>query len=125
MNIGNAPPSALHKRVVVVRSVQKNCTFWAMTPRLSHDTVPTMRSTSNTEQYDSAVARVEDTARNNGHALAVWYPVDPRLRASMCVACGAMVWVSRPGHEKGWRLGGKALEQECLLEDRTLLESGA
>jgi hypothetical protein len=94
-----------------------------MTPRLIHDTVCTMCSLTNTEQYDSAVARVGETARNNGHALAVWYLLDQRLHASMCVVCGAMVWVSRPGHEKDWRVGGKALEQECLLEDRSLLES--
>jgi hypothetical protein len=55
-----------------------------MTSRLSHDTVHPMRATNATEQYDSAVARVEETARNNSHLLDVWYPVDQQLRASVC-----------------------------------------
>jgi hypothetical protein len=29
------------------------------------------------------------------------------------VLCGAMVWVTRPGQEKHWRIGGTALEEEC------------
>ena len=66
------------------------------------------------EQYASALARCEETAGNHGHTLGnVWYPVDERLRASICVRCGAMAWVTRPGQEKRWRIGGTALEEEC------------
>ncbi len=68
--------------------------------------------------YASAVARCEAIARNNGHSLGIWYPVSPEhLHASLCEVCGAMVWVTRPGVEKYWRIGGSALEQDCLEDD--------
>jgi hypothetical protein len=73
-----------------------------------------MCSIDDTEQYDSALASCEETAGNHGHALGgVWYPVDERLRASICVLCGAMVCVTRPGKEKRWRIGGTALKEDC------------
>jgi ribosomal protein S27AE len=78
-----------------------------------------------TEQYDSALASCEETAGNQGHTLGVWYQVDETLYASICARCGAMVWLARQGQEKRWRIGGKALEEECLQEDRGLLGSGA
>ena len=79
-----------------------------------------------TEQYHSALASCEEIAGNHGHTLGgVWYPVDERLHASMCMRCGAMVWLTRPGQEKRWRMGGKALKEECLQEDGRLLGSGA
>ena len=65
------------------------------------------------EQYDSAVARCEETAGNHGHTLGVWYPFDERFGASVCVGCGARVWITRPSQEKRWSTGGTALEQEC------------
>lgn len=68
-------------------------------------------------QYDDAVARCETAARNHGHALGVWYPVDERLHASMCEECGEMVWLARPGNEEGWRVGGEALRQDCPGEE--------
>src|SRR5215212_7712724 len=73
-----------------------------------------MCSIDDIEQYDSALARCEETAGNLGHTLGgTWYPVDKRLRASMCVLCGAMAWVTRPGQEKRWRICGTALKEEC------------
>ena len=73
-----------------------------------------MCSIDDIEQYDSALARCEETAGNLGHTLGGnWYPVDERLRASICVLCGAMAWVTRPGQEKRWRIGGTALKEEC------------
>jgi len=45
------------------------------------------------EQYNAAVARCEATARDHGHTLEVWYHVSEQLHASVCVICGAMVWV--------------------------------
>ena len=79
-----------------------------------------------TEQYHSALASCEEAAGNYGHTLGgVWYPVDERLHASMCVRCGAMVWLTRPGQEKRWRIGGTALEEKCLKEDPGRLGSGA
>ena len=66
------------------------------------------------EQLRAMVAKCESTARKNAHALDAWYPVSEHLRASLCKICGAMVWVTRPGKEKGWRIGGPALRQECL-----------
>ncbi len=65
------------------------------------------------EQHKSAVGRCEAAARSHGHALGVWYPVDERFRASLCEVCGAMTWITRPGYEKHWRIGGSALEQDC------------
>ena len=65
------------------------------------------------EQYSAAVARCEAAARDHGHTLDVWYHVSEELHASLCAVCGAMVWVTRPGHEKGWRVGGVAVEHEC------------
>jgi hypothetical protein len=76
------------------------------------------------EQYSAAVATCEATAKDHGHTLDAWYHVSEELRASVCVICGAMVWVTRPGHEQRWRVGGAALERECLEEDWSL-ESGA
>ena len=73
-----------------------------------------MCSIDDTEQYDSALARCEETAGNYGHTLdGTWYPVDERLHASICVLCGAMVWVTRPGQEMRGRIGGTALKEEC------------
>jgi hypothetical protein len=83
-------------------------------PLLAHETICTMRLGDDTEQYHGAVARCEQTAGNLGHTLGgVWYPVDERLHASICELCGAMVWLRRD-QEKRWRIGGKALKEECL-----------
>ena len=68
----------------------------------------------NNGQYTVIVARCESTARELGHALDVWYPVSEHLRASLCKICGTMVWVTRSGAEQRWRLGGAALQKECL-----------
>ncbi len=68
---------------------------------------------SNVQQYDAAVARCEAGATDNGHAVSSWYRVDERLHASLCGVCGEMVWVSRHNHEEGWRVGGRALRQDC------------
>ena len=72
---------------------------------------------NSSEQFTLMVARCESTARETGHTLDVWYPVSENLRASLCKICGAMVWVTRPGKEKRWRIGGTALQQECLDYD--------
>ena len=70
-----------------------------------------------TEQYHGALASCKETAGNLGHTLGgTWYPVDERLHASICVRCGAMVWIARRGQEKRWRIGGTALKEECLSE---------
>lgn len=69
-------------------------------------------------QYDDAVARCEAAARDHGHVLGVWYPVDKRLHASMCEECGEMVWVARPGNEERWRVGGEALRHYCPGKER-------
>ncbi len=66
------------------------------------------------ERYESALTRSEAAARNYGHVLGVWYPVAEQLHVSLCEVCGAMAWVARPGFEKHWRVGGPALEQDCL-----------
>ncbi len=75
------------------------------------------------EQYTSAVAECEAAARDHGHTVGVWYPVDDQFRAFMCEVCTAMAWVTRPGYEKHWRIGGSALEQDCL-EDGWRAASG-
>ena len=75
------------------------------------------------EQYMTMVSRCESTARENGHVLDVWYPVDEHLHASLCRICGAMVWVARPGKETRWRIGGSALEEDCL-EDELRTDAG-
>jgi len=72
---------------------------------------------NNNEPYTVMVARCESTARELGHSLDVWYPVSEHLRASLCEVCGAMVWLTRPGKETRWRIGGTALQQECLDYD--------
>ena len=97
-----------------------------MKPLLTYGTICTMCSIDDAQQYHSALARCEETAGNLDHTLGgVWYPVDERLRASICTLCGAMVWVTRRGQEKRWRIGGTALKEECLQEDRGLLGSRA
>jgi hypothetical protein len=72
---------------------------------------------NNKEQLRAMVAKCESTATKNAHALDAWYPISEHLRASLCKICGAMVWVTRPGKEKDWRIGGTALQQECLEDD--------
>lgn len=69
------------------------------------------------EQYDAAVARCEAIAKDHGHVLGAWYPVDEQLHASMCDECGKMAWVIRPGNEERWRVGGDALRQDCAGEE--------
>ena len=97
-----------------------------MKPLLAHETISTMCSIDDTEQYQSALASCEESAGNHGHTLGgTWYPVDEWLHASICTRCGAMVWLTRRGQEKRWRIGGMALKEECLQEDRRLLGSGA
>ena len=68
-------------------------------------------------QHTVVVARCEATARELGHALDLWYQLSENLRASLCKTCGAMVWVTRSGTEQRWRIGGTALQQECLDYD--------
>ena len=102
-------------RIVAILSVWPHSTFWLMKPLLAYDTIRAMCPGDDTEQYHSALASCEKTAGNNGHTLGgTWYPVDERLRASICVRCGAMVWLTRRGKEKRWRIGGTALKEECL-----------
>ena len=97
-----------------------------MKPLLTSGTICTMCSIDDAQQYDSALASCEETAGNLGHTLGgTWYPVDEQLRASICILCGAMVWLTRRGQEKRWRIGGTALKEECLQEDRGLLGSRA
>ncbi len=73
---------------------------------------------NNNEQSRAIMlARCESAARETGHVLYVWYPVSEHLHASLCKICGAMVWVTRPGKERRWRIGGAALEQDCLEND--------
>ena len=71
----------------------------------------------NNVQHTVVVARCEATARELGHALDLWYPVSEHLSASLCKICGSMVWVTRSGTEQDWRIGGEALQQECLDHD--------
>jgi len=102
-------------RIVAILSVWRNSTFWLMKPLLAYDTICAMCPGDDTEQYHSALASCEETAGNLGHTLGdTWYPVDERLRASICVRCGAMVWLTRRAQEKRWRIGGTALMEECL-----------
>jgi hypothetical protein len=77
------------------------------------------------EQYTSEVARCDMFARNRGHALGVWQPVDERLHASVCEVCTKIAWVSRSGDEERWRMGGSALGQACLEYDLWRSSSGA
>jgi len=72
---------------------------------------------NNSEQLTLMVARCESTARETGYTLDVWYLVSEHRRASLCKVCGAMVWVTRSGTEQRWRIGGAALQQECLEDD--------
>jgi hypothetical protein len=69
---------------------------------------------NNSEQYTSMVSSCEAAARHNRHVLGIWYPVAEQLHASLCEVCDAMALITRPGYEKHWRIGGSALEQECL-----------
>ncbi len=69
------------------------------------------------EQYAAAVENCEMAARSHGHALGTWYPVDERLHAAMCVVCDEMVLVARPGGEGRWRIGGRALHEDCFQQE--------
>ena len=71
------------------------------------------------DQYAKMVAACETVAKNRGHTLGVWQPVDERLQASMCEVCGAIAWVTRYEDERGWQAGGEALRRECSEEEDT------
>ena len=65
-------------------------------------------------QFPSAAAGCEAVARSHGHAQGKWLPINARLYVSMCEVCNATIWLARPGYEKRWRVGGTALDQDCL-----------
>ena len=68
-----------------------------------------------TKDQITAEAKCESVARNRGHALGTWYLVTEQLYMAVCLKkCGAMAWVTRPGDEEFWRVGGTALEQACF-----------
>jgi hypothetical protein len=69
------------------------------------------------EQYAAAVENCEMAARSHGHTLGMWYLVDERLHAAMCVVCDEMVLVARSGDEERWRLGGRALHEDCFRQE--------
>ncbi len=77
----------------------------------------------NNVQHTVVVSRCEVTAGGLGHALDLWYPMSENLHASVCKTCGAMVWVTRAGTEQRWRIGGPALQQECLDYDLVVAAS--
>ena len=63
----------------------------------------------------TAQAKCASMARNRGHALGAWYLVSEQLYMAVCLKkCGAMAWVTSPGDEELWRVGGTALEQDCF-----------
>jgi hypothetical protein len=66
----------------------------------------------------TAVSECEAAARDHGHTLGLWHPVDERLHASLCEVCGSVGRVMRPSGEKRWLIGGSALKQGCLEDDR-------
>ena len=71
------------------------------------------------KQLIAMMSDCEAITKIRGHTLGVWYPVDEqRLHAFLCEVCGAMGWVTRSGGEKRWRIGGSALKQKCLEDDR-------
>ena len=69
------------------------------------------------EQFIVALSECEASASRHGHELGLWHAVDQRLHASLCKLCGRMAWLTRSGNEQRWRIGGSALEQDCLRED--------
>ena len=68
-------------------------------------------------KYVTAISRCEADARTLGHSLDVWYQVDEHLHACLCEFCSELVWITRLGDEKHWRIGGSALKQDCLEAD--------
>jgi hypothetical protein len=66
------------------------------------------------EQF-TAEGKSESVASNRGHALSGWHLVTEQLYMAVCLKeCGAMAWVTHPGDEEFWRVGGTALEQACF-----------
>ena len=71
------------------------------------------------KQLIAMMAECEAVAKTYGHTLSLWYPVDEqRLHAFLCEVSGAMGWVTRSGGEERWRIGGSALKENCLKDDR-------
>lgn len=73
---------------------------------------------SHNEQFMTAVSECETVARARGHTPGAWYPIAESFHAYKCEVCGAMAWVTRPSGEKRWRIGGSALERDCLEDDQ-------
>jgi hypothetical protein len=67
-----------------------------------------------TKEQFTAEAKCESVARNRGHVLGVWLLVTEQLYMAVCLKCGALAWVTRPGDEEFWRIGGTAREQACF-----------
>ena len=71
------------------------------------------------QQLIAMISECEAVAKTCGHTPGDWHPVDQqRLHAFVCEVCGTMGWVTRSGGEKRWRIGGSALKQKCLENDR-------
>jgi len=66
---------------------------------------------------EQVIGALSECEAQHGHGLGLWHAVDQRLHASLCKLCGRMAWLTRSGNEQRWRIGGSALEQECLKED--------
>ncbi len=64
---------------------------------------------------DEAERAAAAAAAELGHALAGWHRISGRVFASMCLRCGALVFVERPAGIRGelWYVEGEAVEERC------------
>jgi hypothetical protein len=69
------------------------------------------------EPFVAAVFECESVTRTHGHTLGKWQQVTEEMYVSMCVVCNELTWVTQQLGEKRWRIGGSALEKDCLEED--------
>ena len=68
-------------------------------------------------KLEAALAKCEATSKAHGHSLGRWRQTSELMYTSICVLCEELAWVILSGHETHWRIGGTALEKDCLEED--------
>jgi hypothetical protein len=61
-----------------------------------------------------ATGRAVVEAHERGHDLGEWRPINERMRVAKCRRCGRLVWIVRPPGEEAWRVGGNALNADCV-----------
>ena len=53
-------------------------------------------------------------AHERGHVLGDWRLIGEQMRLAGCRRCGRLARIVRPPGEEAWRVGGNALNADCV-----------